>query len=202
MIVIWRRKWQLTPVFLPGEFHWQRSPQAIVYGVAGVGHDWAAKHTVCLLHTTHLKLTNESLIVTNNWQSLEKAPYVWDRNKAVLNSDPLPHQEYWGLFLTVEEHKRRNNTSKRQDKQTKPVWTKPRVTGAVSNTEYSGGFLKSRPELSRNLVLEVLSPNINKTTQNKTEQNKAPSQEAVCKQFCVLVPMVRLNFPQEATIYS
>ena len=28
----WRRKWQLTPVFLPGKFHGQRS--LVVHGVA------------------------------------------------------------------------------------------------------------------------------------------------------------------------
>ena len=38
----WRRKWQPTPVFLPGESHRQRS--LVVYGPWGckrVGHDWA-----------------------------------------------------------------------------------------------------------------------------------------------------------------
>ena len=35
----WRRKWQPTPVFLPGESHGQRSRQATVHGVARVGHD-------------------------------------------------------------------------------------------------------------------------------------------------------------------
>ena len=29
----WRRKWQPTPVFLPGEFNGQRILQATVYGV-------------------------------------------------------------------------------------------------------------------------------------------------------------------------
>ena len=29
----WRRKWQLAPVFLPGEFHGQRSWRATVHGV-------------------------------------------------------------------------------------------------------------------------------------------------------------------------
>ena len=32
--ILWRRKWQPTPVFLPGESHGQRSWQAIVHGVA------------------------------------------------------------------------------------------------------------------------------------------------------------------------
>ena len=29
----WRRKWQLTPEFLPGESHGQRGLGAVVYGV-------------------------------------------------------------------------------------------------------------------------------------------------------------------------
>ena len=32
--ILWRRKWQSTPVFLPGEFHGQRRLRAIVHGVA------------------------------------------------------------------------------------------------------------------------------------------------------------------------
>ena len=32
--ISWRREWLPTPVFLPGEFHWQRSLVATVYGVA------------------------------------------------------------------------------------------------------------------------------------------------------------------------
>jgi len=35
----WTRKWQLTPVFLPGEPHGQRAWWATVYGVARVRHD-------------------------------------------------------------------------------------------------------------------------------------------------------------------
>ena len=36
----WRRKWQPTPVFLPGKSHGQRST---VHAVAGVGHDLVTK---------------------------------------------------------------------------------------------------------------------------------------------------------------
>ena len=39
----WRRKWQPTPVFLPGESHGQRTWRAIVHGVARVGQDLATK---------------------------------------------------------------------------------------------------------------------------------------------------------------
>ena len=39
----WRRKWQPTPVFLPGKSHGQRSWQATVHGLARVGQDLATK---------------------------------------------------------------------------------------------------------------------------------------------------------------
>ena len=38
-----RRKGQPTPVFLPEEFHGQRSWGATVHGIARVGHDLATK---------------------------------------------------------------------------------------------------------------------------------------------------------------
>ena len=37
----WNRKWQPTPVFLPGEFHGQRSPRATVHGVTKSQTWWA-----------------------------------------------------------------------------------------------------------------------------------------------------------------
>ena len=37
--ISWRRKWQPTPVFLPGKFHGQRS----LIGSQRVGHDLATK---------------------------------------------------------------------------------------------------------------------------------------------------------------
>ena len=38
----WRRKWQPTPVFLPGKFHGQRSLAGYsLWGRKRVGHDWA-----------------------------------------------------------------------------------------------------------------------------------------------------------------
>ena len=37
----WRRKWQPTPVFLPGEFHGQKSLAGFHGVLQRVGHDWA-----------------------------------------------------------------------------------------------------------------------------------------------------------------
>ena len=45
----WRRKWQPTPVFLPGEFHGQRSLADYSPRVRKrVGHDWVTEHA-CIL---------------------------------------------------------------------------------------------------------------------------------------------------------
>ena len=41
----WRRRWQPTPVFLPGKSHEQGSLAGYtVYGVTKVGHDWVTEH--------------------------------------------------------------------------------------------------------------------------------------------------------------
>ena len=42
-VFVWRRKWQLTPVFLPGKSHGQRSLAGYSPWGRKVGHDWAAK---------------------------------------------------------------------------------------------------------------------------------------------------------------
>ena len=39
----WRRAWQPTPIFLPGESHGWRSLTGPIHGVVRVGHDFATK---------------------------------------------------------------------------------------------------------------------------------------------------------------
>ena len=53
----WSRKWQPTPVFLPGESHGQRSLVGCSPWGLRVGHDWVTEHT----HTqsTPLSLTDK-----------------------------------------------------------------------------------------------------------------------------------------------
>ena len=48
----WRREWQPTPVFLPGEFHRQSSQ-----GLQGVRHDWATNTNTSVLKRK--KLTSD-----------------------------------------------------------------------------------------------------------------------------------------------
>ena len=48
--ISWRREWQPTPVFLPGEVHGQRSPRQSM-GSQRAWHDWATKsHTFRVCH--------------------------------------------------------------------------------------------------------------------------------------------------------
>ena len=44
----WRRKWQPTPVFLPGKFHGQRSLVGYSPGGHRVGHDWVTSLSLSL----------------------------------------------------------------------------------------------------------------------------------------------------------
>ena len=47
----WRRAWQSTLVFFPGEFPWTEEPGRLQsMGLERVGHDWATKHTYTKFH--------------------------------------------------------------------------------------------------------------------------------------------------------
>ena len=46
--ILWRRKWQLTLVFLPGKFCWQRSLLTMGSQKVEHGHDLAANQQQCL----------------------------------------------------------------------------------------------------------------------------------------------------------
>ena len=58
----WRREWQPTPVFLPGEFHGQRS--LVVYSPRGhkrVRHDWATNTQYSIAWLYHVLFIHSSL---------------------------------------------------------------------------------------------------------------------------------------------
>ena len=66
----WRRAWQPTPVFLPGESPWRQEPGGLQsMGLQRVGHNWATKHKYYVPHTVlntsqlsaHLKYNTFSL---------------------------------------------------------------------------------------------------------------------------------------------
>ena len=69
--ISWRRSWQPTPVFLPGESPWTEEPGRLQsIGLQRVGHDWVTKHSpqhslwkvissVCTLsRDSHVRLCN------------------------------------------------------------------------------------------------------------------------------------------------
>ena len=65
----WRRKWQPTPVFLPGESQGQGGPRGLPSpGSHRVGHDWsdlaaaAAARNIRFLETVQIKITESSTL--------------------------------------------------------------------------------------------------------------------------------------------
>ena len=60
-LVIWRRKWQPTPVFLPGKFHGQRSL---------VGYNLSGRR-----ESDTTKLLNNNNKVSHNFSSKDQAPF-------------------------------------------------------------------------------------------------------------------------------
>ena len=64
----WTRKWQPTPVFLPGKFHGQKSPLGYsLWGRKRVGHDWAHSiHTRSKVGITTETEQNRRLLFTSS----------------------------------------------------------------------------------------------------------------------------------------
>ena len=55
IMIMWSRKWQPTPIFLPGESHGQRGLVATIYGVTSIGYDRATNYMHTYTHThTHI----------------------------------------------------------------------------------------------------------------------------------------------------
>ena len=82
----WRREWQLTPVFLPGEFHGQMSLSG--YNPRGhrVRHDWVTNtHTHTHTHTTFHFLPSISPVTSclNCFRGLSSCPPVGRGNHQV-----------------------------------------------------------------------------------------------------------------------
>ena len=75
----WKRPQQPTPVFLPGEFHGQRS--LVGYNPWGcrVRHDWATNtHSLNGLLTLHyLQFAWDSMWVFKKYMGLKDRPWIW-----------------------------------------------------------------------------------------------------------------------------
>ena len=89
--ISWRRAWQPTPVFLPGEFHEQRGQAGYIpWGLQRVGNDWATNththtHTHIILATTmrrYYKVYSEvqGMAIMSIWAevfSVAKISWFW-----------------------------------------------------------------------------------------------------------------------------
>ena len=93
----WRRKWQSTPVFLPGESYGQRSLVGdCPWGCERVRQDWAAEHT----HTLHDQLHSPhfSEKKTGAQREVKKTVLWWMAKENVVhihNGTLLSHKEEW-----------------------------------------------------------------------------------------------------------
>ena len=68
----WRRKWQPTPAFLPGEFHEQKSLKVIVHRVTKSQTDWSD------LAGTHSSYTEE-VTKPAYWKYTKKKCYTYHK---------------------------------------------------------------------------------------------------------------------------
>ena len=71
----WSRKWQPTPVFLPGKFYGQKSLAGYCTGLQTVRPDWVTKHT-----HTHAWIKHECMHVATSCEALThwKRPWCWE----------------------------------------------------------------------------------------------------------------------------
>ena len=97
----WRRKWQPTPIFLPGKSHGQRSLAGnSSWGRKRVGHNSVTKQNKCFKNKTAYHLHQKVSIPV--WQVKKKTP----PNKFVINS----------CFRFSKIHIRRNLSRKRSQR--------------------------------------------------------------------------------------
>ena len=70
--ILWSRKWQPTPVFLPGEPHGQRSLVGYIsQGSQTVWHDWASEHA-CTRQVMHCFLVGLIDLIFSKYESTAK----------------------------------------------------------------------------------------------------------------------------------
>ena len=105
----WRRKWQHNPVFLPGEFHGQRS--LVGYSPWGhrVGHDWATN-----THTTGGQSIGASASASvfpmniQGWFPLGLTGFISLLSKGLSESSPAPRfksiNSYGSVLTSIHDY--------------------------------------------------------------------------------------------------
>ena len=85
----WRRAWQPTPVFLPGESPWTEEPGRLQsMGSQWVGHDWATKH-----NTYHVLCPNPLSVVPGIKANACPLQYMIHHMKQTYLNQTLENQE-------------------------------------------------------------------------------------------------------------
>ena len=105
----WRRKWQPTPVSLPGEFHERGAWQAIVHGVTRVGHDLATKERERVLHIRwpeYWVSASASVLPKNiqDWFPLGWTGWIFLQSKGlsrVLSSTTVQKHQFFSAQLSL-----------------------------------------------------------------------------------------------------
>ena len=96
----WRKTWQPTPVFLPGEPLWTEEPGRLQFiGSQRVGHDWATKHFNLLRGGHILALYHQSTLVWVRRQIkkgglMERCHYTWASWQKWFKSDLILWTNY------------------------------------------------------------------------------------------------------------
>ena len=104
----WRRAWQFTPVFLPGESPWTEEPGRLQsLGSQKIGHNWATKHSTARNLCTGLCSGCISVHSHPHCKRIPFSPYplqhllfVYFLAMAILNwCEVIPQLYFWLAFI-------------------------------------------------------------------------------------------------------
>ena len=96
----WRRAWLPTPVFLPGEFHGQRS----LTGYSLWGHKTAGHHLATNTFTLGDKVSQFALLPSPNLNEMTQAIYI-QKNSVTARENVNSRAESLKNFWNAEENK-------------------------------------------------------------------------------------------------
>ena len=97
--ILWRRKWQPTPVFLPGESPWTEEPGRLQsMGSQRIGHNWATKMHVHRGLLTNEAETQEVVTVGDLCSILTKGSEWWRIEKMKLRGFELLRVVHLGML--------------------------------------------------------------------------------------------------------
>ena len=78
----WRKAWQPTPFFLPGESSWTEEPGRLQsMGSQRVGHDWATKHSTAPVHIAQCLAHNIHSIGAAEW--INEWAVEWQKTEVI-----------------------------------------------------------------------------------------------------------------------